>query len=51
MAGNQFSAWVFDTTGRYLPAWRIYTAVMVAAVVPAWWLYRRGLPVHRGGPA
>jgi MFS family permease len=24
MAGNQFSAWIFDTTGSYLPAWLLY---------------------------
>jgi len=42
MAGNQFSAWVFDTTGSYLPAWRAYTVLMTVALVPAWWLYRRG---------
>lgn len=41
MAGNQFSAWVFDTTGSYLPAWRAYTVLMTVALVPAWWLYRR----------
>ena len=42
MAGNQFSAWVFDTTGSYLPAWRAYTGIMTFALVPAWWLHRHG---------
>jgi len=40
MAGNTFSAWVFDTTGSYLPAWRAYTGIMTLALVPAWMLYR-----------
>jgi hypothetical protein len=36
MAGNTFSAWVFDTTGSYLPAWRAYTGIMTVSLVRAW---------------
>jgi MFS family permease len=34
MAGNNFSAWVFDTCGSYRPAWVTYSAVMLCALVP-----------------
>jgi len=42
MAGNTFSAWVFDTTGSYLPAWRAYTGIMTLSLLPAWLLWRSG---------
>ncbi len=45
MAGNNFSAAVFDHTGSYRPAWRFYTALMVITLVPVEWLRRRAGPV------
>jgi len=40
LLGNQWAAWVFDRTGGYEPAWRLY-AVMMAITIPAvWWLWR-----------
>lgn len=38
LVGNQWSAWVFDTAGSYAGAWRVYTALMVAALPPVLWL-------------
>ena len=40
MAGNNFSAVVFEHTGSYLPAWRAYTALMAVTLVPVEWLRR-----------
>jgi MFS family permease len=42
LLGNQWSAWMFDTTGSYLRAWQTYTALMWAAMIPVVWLWRRG---------
>ncbi|MEO8602961.1 MAG: MFS transporter [bacterium] len=40
MAGNLFSAQVFDRIGDYRFAWQTYTALMAATLVPVWWLWR-----------
>ncbi|MDX2166515.1 MAG: MFS transporter [Deltaproteobacteria bacterium] len=40
MAGNMFSAQVFDRLGDYRLAWQTYTAIMVAVLVPVLWLWR-----------
>jgi MFS family permease len=32
--GNQFTAWTFDTFRSYRPAWQVYTALLVCALVP-----------------
>lgn len=47
--GNQLSAFVFDSTGSYLPVWRLYSVLMVLALVPAALLARAGLR-PRAGP-
>jgi MFS family permease len=40
--GNQFSAWIFDRFGSYVPAWRTYTVLMALALVPIVRLRGRG---------
>ncbi len=40
MAGNLFSARIFDTYGDYRLAWQTYTGVMVAVLIPVYWLSR-----------
>lgn len=32
--GNQFTAWTFDTFRSYRPAWQVYTALLICALVP-----------------
>ena len=41
MAGNLFSAQVFDRLGDYRLAWQTYSALMVVVVLPTWWLWRQ----------
>lgn len=38
--GNQWSAWIFDRSGSYVPAWQAYTGLMVATIFAAVWLRR-----------
>jgi MFS family permease len=45
MAGNNFSAAVFERTGSYDVAWQSYTALMVVTLLPVLWLCRRGGPL------
>jgi MFS family permease len=40
MAGNMFSAQVFDRLGNYSLAWQTYTAIMLAVLVPVIYLWR-----------
>jgi heme oxygenase len=42
LLANQGTAWVFDHSGTYVPAWQAYTALMTATIVPVGWLWRRG---------
>jgi MFS family permease len=39
--GNQFTAWTFDTFRSYRPAWQVYTALLVCALIPVLRLRRR----------
>jgi hypothetical protein len=32
--GNQFTAWTFDKSRSYRPAWQVYTALLICALVP-----------------
>lgn len=48
MAGNQFSARVFDTLGDYHLAWQSYTALMLLTLAPTLWLWRQ--PAPRAAP-
>jgi MFS family permease len=41
MVGNQASAWVFDATRSYVPAWRTYAGLMLVATALALWLRTR----------
>ncbi|MEW6271667.1 MAG: MFS transporter [Thermodesulfobacteriota bacterium] len=45
IAGNYFSAAMFDRLGSYTAVWQVYTALMVVALVPA--LALRRLPTGR----
>ena len=47
MAGNLFSAQVFDRLGDYRFAWQTYTALMAATLVPVCWLWRGGCATVR----
>jgi hypothetical protein len=38
--GNQWSAWMFDRFQSYVPAWQVYTGLMVATIGGAAWLQR-----------
>ncbi len=40
LLGNQWSAWVFDTTGSYVRAWQGYTLLMLLTLPPVVWLSR-----------
>ena len=40
MAGNMFSAQVFDRLGDYRPAWQAYSVLMAVAIIPTLWLWR-----------
>jgi MFS family permease len=40
LVGNQWAAWVFDSTGSYVPAWQVYAVLMATSVPPVWWLWR-----------
>ena len=40
MAGNLFSAQIFDRFGDYRLAWQSYTGLMIAVLVPVVWLWR-----------
>ena len=40
MAGNMFSAQVFDRLGDYRPAWQAYSGLMAVALIPTLWLWR-----------
>ena len=42
VAGNQTSAWVFERTGSYVPMWRAYAWLMLAATGLTLWLRRPG---------
>jgi MFS family permease len=44
MAGNMFSAQVFDRLGDYRLAWQTYSAIMVAVLIPVVWLWRAATP-------
>lgn len=46
MAGNLFSANVFDRTGSYELAWQVYAALMAVVLLPTFWLWRRDAPRH-----
>ena len=41
MAGNNFSAAVFERSGSYTVAWQTYTVLMVLTVLPVLWLRRQ----------
>jgi MFS family permease len=41
MAGNLFSAQVFDRLGDYRPAWQAYSVLMALVVLPTLWLLRQ----------
>jgi len=41
MAGNNFSAAVFERTGSYHLAWQTYTVLMVLTMLPVLWLRRQ----------
>lgn len=43
IAGNFLAAGVFDRFGSYDPVWRVYTALMVLALLPVVLLWRRPL--------
>lgn len=45
LLGNQWSAWVFDRTGSYVPAWQGYALLMTTAIPAVWWLWRARAPV------
>lgn len=47
MAGNLFSAGVFDRTGSYALAWQVYAGLMTLVLIPTVWLWRLG----RNAPA
>jgi len=52
MVGNNFSAFVFEHTGSYVPAWRVYTGLMLITLVPVAWLLRQApLPAPSTQPA
>jgi hypothetical protein len=36
--GNQWSAWMFDRFQSYVPAWQVYSALMLVAIGAAGWL-------------
>jgi MFS family permease len=38
--GNQWSAWMFDQTHSYVPAWQVYTGMMVVTAAATVWLRR-----------
>lgn len=40
LLGNQWSAWVFDHTGSYVPAWQGYAVLMATSIPATWWLWR-----------
>jgi MFS family permease len=42
LLGNQWSAWMFDRFGSYVPAWQAYAGLMVCTLVPVTWLWQRG---------
>jgi len=42
LLANQWTAWIFDTYGTYVPAWRGHTLLMCLAVLPVIWLWRDG---------
>ena len=42
LLGNQWSAWMFDRFGSYVPAWQGYGALMALTVLPVAWLWWRG---------
>jgi MFS family permease len=42
LLANQWTAWIFDTHGTYVPAWQGHTFLMCLAVVPVLWLWRNG---------
>lgn len=44
LLGNQWSAWVFDRSGSYVPAWQTYAALMATSIPPVWWLWQRRGP-------
>jgi len=44
MAGNLFSAQVFDRLGDYRVAWQTYSALMALVLLPSWWLWRTSSP-------
>ncbi len=47
MAGNLFSAGVFDRTGSYALAWQAYAVLMIAVLFPTVWLWRLGTGAPR----
>ncbi len=40
LLGNQWSAWMFDTFGSYVPAWQAYSVLMLVTIAPVVWLRR-----------
>lgn len=51
IVGNFLSAGLFDRLGSYLPVWRIFSALMVATLVPAVLLWRRSAGPTASAPA
>ena len=47
IAGNHFSAAMFDALGGYTEVWRVYTVAMLIALVPALALWRVGRVARR----
>ena len=44
MAGNLFSAQVYDRLGDYRLAWQAYSVLMAVVILPTLWLWRRPAP-------
>jgi MFS family permease len=42
LIGNQWSAFIFDRFGSYVPAWQAYAWLMTLTLVPVTWLWSRG---------